>query len=46
MLRLEGDVGAKRLIAIHADRVREVDLGSDAIFADVDTPEGLRLLRR
>jgi molybdenum cofactor cytidylyltransferase len=46
MQRLEGDVGAKRLIGIHADRVREVDVGSDAIFTDVDTPEALRLLRR
>jgi len=46
MLQLEGDVGAKRLIGIHADRVRDVDLGSEAIFSDVDTPEALRLLRR
>jgi molybdenum cofactor cytidylyltransferase len=46
MLQLEGDVGAKRLIGVHADRVREVDLGSDAILTDVDTPEALRLLRR
>jgi molybdenum cofactor cytidylyltransferase len=45
MLQLEGDVGAKRLIGIYADRVREVDVGSEAIFADVDTPEALRLLR-
>jgi molybdenum cofactor cytidylyltransferase len=46
MLQLEGDVGAKRLIGAHADRVRDVDLGSDAIFTDIDTPEALRLLRR
>jgi molybdenum cofactor cytidylyltransferase len=41
MLQLEGDAGAKRLLTAHADRVREVDLGTDAIFADVDTPEAL-----
>ena len=41
MLQLEGDAGAKRLMAAHAGDVREVDLGTDAIFADVDTPEEL-----
>src|SRR5262245_22454754 len=45
MLQLEGDAGAKRLLSAHADRVREVDLGSDAIFADVDTPEALAEVR-
>ena len=41
MLRLEGDTGAKRLLAAHARDVREVDLGTNAIFADVDTPDAL-----
>jgi molybdenum cofactor cytidylyltransferase len=45
MLQLEGDAGAKRLMAAHAADVREVDLGTDAIFADVDTPEALAELR-
>jgi molybdenum cofactor cytidylyltransferase len=45
MLQLEGDAGAKRLLAAHASRVREVDLGTDAIFTDVDTPEALAQLR-
>jgi molybdenum cofactor cytidylyltransferase len=45
MLQLEGDAGAKRLLAAHADDVREVDLGTDAIFADVDTPEALAEVR-
>jgi molybdenum cofactor cytidylyltransferase len=45
MLRLEGDAGARRLLDAHADRVREVDLGTDAIFADIDTPEALAQLR-
>ena len=46
MLQLEGDAGAKRLLAAHAVRVREVDLGTDAIFADVDTPEALARVAR
>ena len=29
----------------HADRVREIDLGTDAIFMDVDTPEALARLQ-
>ncbi len=45
MLRLEGDAGAGRLIAAHAERVHAVDLGTDAIFADVDTPEALAQMR-
>ncbi len=45
MLQLEGDAGAKRLMAAHAGDVREVDLGTDAIFIDVDTPEALARLR-
>jgi molybdenum cofactor cytidylyltransferase len=45
MLALDGDVGARSLMAIHARRVREIDLGTDAIFMDVDTPEALARLR-
>jgi molybdenum cofactor cytidylyltransferase len=46
MLQLEGDAGAKRLMAAHASHVREVDLGTDAIFVDVDTPEALAEIRQ
>lgn len=46
MLQLAGDAGARRLFAAHADRIREVDLGTDAIFLDVDTPDALAQLRR
>jgi molybdenum cofactor cytidylyltransferase len=46
MLALEGDAGARSLLATHAGRVREVDLGVDAIFADIDTPEALAALRK
>ncbi len=45
MLALDGDAGARRLLASHADRVREVELATDAIFLDVDTPEALAELR-
>jgi molybdenum cofactor cytidylyltransferase len=45
MLQLEGDAGARRLFAAHTGRIREVQLDTDAIFADVDTPEALAQLR-
>ncbi len=46
LLQLDGDAGAKRLIGTHAAHVREVDLDTDAIFADIDTPEALTQLRK
>ena len=45
MLQLDGDAGARRLLTAHADRVREIDLDTDAILADVDTPAALARLR-
>lgn len=45
LLQLDGDAGAKRLIATHAAHAREIDLGTDAIFADIDTPDALARLR-
>jgi molybdenum cofactor cytidylyltransferase len=45
LVKMEGDTGAKRLMREHAGDVREVDLGSDAIFADVDTQDALFCLR-
>jgi molybdenum cofactor cytidylyltransferase len=46
LLQLDGDVGAKRLIAAHRAGVREVEVGTTGIFADVDTPEELARMRR
>lgn len=46
MRQLVGDAGARSLMAAHTDQVRDVDLGTDAIFADVDTPDALARLRR
>jgi molybdenum cofactor cytidylyltransferase len=45
LLQLEGDVGAKRLIRANPERVREVEVANDAIFADIDTPEALARMR-
>ncbi|MGZ8415934.1 MAG: nucleotidyltransferase family protein [Methyloceanibacter sp.] len=46
MLAITGDVGAKRLIARHADRVIEVPVASPGIFADVDIPSDLARLKQ
>jgi molybdenum cofactor cytidylyltransferase len=46
LLQLEGDAGAKRLIAAHREHVREVEMGTDAIFVDVDTPDALAQVKR
>ena len=45
MMHLSGDVGAKQLIAKHAEHVIEVPVASNGIFADVDTPADLARLR-
>jgi molybdenum cofactor cytidylyltransferase len=45
ILQLEGDTGARRLLQQHAGEVREIDLITDAIFMDVDTPEVLARLK-
>jgi molybdenum cofactor cytidylyltransferase len=46
LLQLEGDAGAKRLIVAHRERVRVVDVATDVIFVDVDTPDALHRARR
>jgi molybdenum cofactor cytidylyltransferase len=46
LAEVEGDAGAKHVIGRHSDEVAEVEIGSDRIFADVDTPEALEHLRR
>ena len=45
LAEVEGDTGAKHVIGRHGDEVAEVDIGSDRIFADVDTPEALERAR-
>ncbi|HUW36303.1 MAG TPA: molybdopterin-binding/glycosyltransferase family 2 protein [Rhodocyclaceae bacterium] len=46
MCALAGDVGARSLLERHADQVTSVAISSDAIFADVDTPDALASLER
>jgi molybdenum cofactor cytidylyltransferase len=45
LLQLEGDTGARRLLIEHARQVALVDLGTDAVLADIDTPEQLARMR-
>ncbi|MGU3493009.1 NTP transferase domain-containing protein [Xanthobacteraceae bacterium A53D] len=42
---LEGDTGARRLIAAHAEAVHEVSVTDAGLFLDVDTPEALAQAR-
>ncbi|MBV9859584.1 MAG: molybdopterin-binding/glycosyltransferase family 2 protein [Alphaproteobacteria bacterium] len=41
MAELAGDVGAKHLIGEHAELVAEVEMETDAVLVDIDTPEAL-----
>ena len=45
MATVTGDTGAKHLLGQHADQVAEVETDSDAVLADIDTPEALAALR-
>ena len=44
ILALQGDVGARALLARHAEQVAEVEIGEDAVLRDFDTVESLALL--
>lgn len=41
LLNLDGDTGARHLLATYADEVVEVPVFSDGVLLDVDTPEAL-----
>jgi molybdenum cofactor cytidylyltransferase len=45
MAELAGDVGAKHLIGEHAELVCEVEMDSDSVLVDIDTPDALAALR-
>ncbi len=45
MADLAGDVGAKHLIGEHAELVYEVEMDSDGVLVDIDTPDALAALR-
>lgn len=46
MRAITGDAGAKHLLGAHGDQITEVDLASDSVLADIDTPEALEALRQ
>src|SRR5438067_6832503 len=45
MAALAGDVGARHLIGEHAEFVAEIEMDSDGVLVDIDTPEALAALR-
>lgn len=45
MRQASGDTGAKHLIGANAEKVVELDLGTDAVLIDIDTPEALARLK-
>jgi molybdenum cofactor cytidylyltransferase len=45
LARIEGDIGARYLIAQHNEAVVEVPVEDDAAFHDIDTPEALQSAR-
>jgi molybdenum cofactor cytidylyltransferase len=46
LMTLEGDIGARHLIAKHAEAVAEVPVEGEGAFLDIDTPQGLEIARR
>ncbi|HTN95676.1 MAG TPA: NTP transferase domain-containing protein, partial [Nordella sp.] len=45
MLTLDGDRGAKSLMESHEDHITEIQVRSDVVLADFDTPEALARLK-
>jgi molybdenum cofactor cytidylyltransferase len=41
LLRLQGDAGAKTVLAKHPDRLRLIEVPNDSILRDIDYPEDL-----
>jgi molybdenum cofactor cytidylyltransferase len=46
LMTLDGDIGARHLIAKHNEAVAEVPVEGDGAFLDIDTPQGLEAARR
>ena len=46
LMTLDGDVGARHLIAKHNEAVVEVPVQGDGAFLDIDTPQALEAARR
>ena len=45
LMTLDGDIGARHLIAKHNEAVAEVPVEGDGAFLDIDTPQGLEAAR-
>jgi molybdenum cofactor cytidylyltransferase len=45
LMTLDGDVGARHLIAKHAEAVAEVPVDGESAFLDIDTPQALEAAR-
>jgi molybdenum cofactor cytidylyltransferase len=46
LMALDGDIGARHLIARHAEAVAEVPVEGEGAFLDIDTPQALEAARR
>jgi molybdenum cofactor cytidylyltransferase len=46
LMTLDGDIGARHLIARHAEAVTEVPVEGNGAFLDIDTPQALEAARR
>src|SRR4051794_8301458 len=46
LMTLDGDVGARHLIAKHTEAVAEVPVDGESAFLDIDTPQALEAARR
>jgi molybdenum cofactor cytidylyltransferase len=46
LMTLDGDIGARHLIAKHAEAVAEVPVEGFGAFLDIDTPQALEAARR
>ncbi|KJC36988.1 4-diphosphocytidyl-2C-methyl-D-erythritol kinase [Bradyrhizobium sp. LTSP885] len=46
LMTLDGDIGARHLIARHAEAVAEVPVEGHGAFLDIDTPQALEAARR
>ncbi len=45
LMKLDGDTGARHLIAGYAEAVTEVPVSDTGVFLDIDTPEALQTLK-
>jgi molybdenum cofactor cytidylyltransferase len=45
LMTLDGDIGARHLIAKHAEAVAEVPVEGHGAFLDIDTPQALEAAR-